>query len=63
MSVFVGTGHLFSGTFKLLDFLVQRVFQEIIRRTNHFYNTFSRASVESAENWFKALAWVWNQLI
>ena len=42
---------------------VERVFQEIKRRTNQFYNTFSRSSAESAENWLQALAWFWNQLI
>ena len=42
---------------------VERVFQEIKRRTNQFYNTFSRASPESAEEWLKALSWAWNQLI
>jgi transposase-like protein len=30
---------------------VERVFQEIKRRTTQFYNTFSRASPESAEKW------------
>jgi transposase-like protein len=42
---------------------VERVFQEIKRRTNQFYNTFSRASPESAEEWSKAISWAWNQLI
>jgi transposase-like protein len=42
---------------------VERVFQEIKRRTNQFYNTFSHASPESAEEWLKALSWAWNQLI
>lgn len=42
---------------------VERVFQEIKRRTSQFYNTFSRATPESAEKWLKALAWAWNQLI
>jgi transposase-like protein len=32
---------------------VERVFQEIKRRTTQFYNTFSRASPESAEEWLK----------
>ncbi|MFW6385192.1 MAG: IS6 family transposase, partial [Halodesulfurarchaeum sp.] len=41
---------------------VERVFQEIKRRTQQFYNTFSRSLPESAENWLKALAWTWNQL-
>ena len=42
---------------------VERVFQEIKRRTSQFYNTFSQASPESVEEWLKALAWAWNQLI
>ena len=42
---------------------VERVFQEIKRRTTQFYNTFSRASPESAEEWLKAVSWAWNQLI
>ena len=42
---------------------VERVFQEIKRRTTQFYNTFSRASPESAEEWLKAISWAWNQLI
>jgi putative transposase len=42
---------------------VERVFQEIKRRTNQFYITFSHASPESAEEWLKALSWAWNQLI
>jgi transposase-like protein len=42
---------------------VERVFQEIKSRTSQFYNTSSRSSPESAENWLKALAWAWNQPI
>ena len=42
---------------------VERVFQEIKRRTEQFFNTFSRASPESAEAWLNALSWAWNQLI
>jgi transposase-like protein len=42
---------------------VERVFQEIKRRTTQFYNTFSCASPESAEKWLKAISWAWNQLI
>jgi transposase-like protein len=42
---------------------VERVFQEIKRRTTQFYNTFSRASPASAEEWLKAISWAWNQLI
>jgi transposase-like protein len=36
---------------------VERVFQEIKRRTNHLSNTFSHASAESAEQWLKAISW------
>ena len=43
--------------------LVERVFQEIKRRTTQFYNTFSHASPESAEQWLKAVSWAWNHLI
>jgi len=32
----------------------EHVFQEIKRRTTQFYNTFSRASPESAEEWVEA---------
>ena len=42
---------------------VERVFQEIKRRTTKFYNTFSHASPESAEQWLKAISWAWNHLI
>jgi putative transposase len=42
---------------------VERVFQEIKRRTEQFYNTFSHATPESAENWLLALSWAQNNLI
>jgi transposase-like protein len=42
---------------------VERIFQEIKRQTTQFYNIFPRVSPESAEEWLKALSWVWNQLI
>jgi transposase-like protein len=42
---------------------VERIFQEIKRRTTQFYNTFSHASAESAEQWLKAVSWAWNHLI
>ncbi|UWG48120.1 Transposase [Halanaeroarchaeum sp. HSR-CO] len=42
---------------------VERVFQKIKHQTQQFYNIFSRASAESPENWLKALAWAWKQLI
>lgn len=42
---------------------VERIFQEIKRRTEQFYNTFGRASPESAENWLLALSWAENRII
>ena len=42
---------------------VERVFQEIKRRTTQFHNTFSHASPESAEEWLQAISRAWNQLI
>jgi transposase-like protein len=42
---------------------VERIFQETKRRTEQFYNTFSHASPESAENWLLALSWAQNRLI
>ena len=41
---------------------VERIFQEIKRRTEQFYNTFSHAAPESAENWLLALSWAQNRL-
>jgi transposase-like protein len=42
---------------------VERVFQEIKRRTKQFYNTFSHAAPTTVENWLQALAWAENVLI
>lgn len=42
---------------------VERVFQEIKRRTEQFYNTFSHAEPETVEKWILALAWAENNLI
>lgn len=42
---------------------VERVFQEIKRRTNQFYNTFSHADSETAESWLLSFAWAWNHFI
>ena len=42
---------------------VERVIQEIKRRTNQFFNTFSNADPATAENWLQALVWAWNELI
>ena len=42
---------------------VERVFQEIKRRTNQFYNNFPNANPETVESWLKALAWGQNELI
>lgn len=42
---------------------VERVFQEVKRRTKQFYNTFSHADPETAETWLLAFAGTWNQVI
>ncbi len=42
---------------------VERVFQEIKRRTNQFYNNFPNADPETVDSWLKALAWGQNELI
>ena len=42
---------------------VERVFQEIKRRTDQFYNHFGNVEVETVENWLLALAWAENRLI
>jgi len=42
---------------------VERVFQEITRRTEQFSNTCSRADLESADSWLHALACLENQLL
>jgi putative transposase len=42
---------------------VERVFQEIKRRTNQFYNHIGNAEVETVENWLLALSWAENNLI
>lgn len=42
---------------------VERVFQEVKRRTNQFYNTFNNADPETVESWLLAYAWAWNRLI
>lgn len=41
---------------------VERVFQEIKRRTEQFYNHFGNADPETVENWLLALAWAENSL-
>jgi transposase-like protein len=41
---------------------VERSFQEIKRRTEQFYNCFTRADPETAEAWLQALAWGLNEL-
>lgn len=41
---------------------VERVFQEIKRRTNQFYNHFENTEPETVENWLLALAWAENCL-
>ena len=42
---------------------VERVFQELKRRTNKFSNTFSHVEPSTAENWLQASAFARNQLI
>ena len=42
---------------------VERVFQEVKRRTNQFHNTFSHADPATAESWLQAYAFAWNHLI
>lgn len=42
---------------------VERIFQEIQRRTGQFYNTFGNADPGTAENWLRALAWRLNELL
>jgi transposase-like protein len=39
---------------------VERVFQEIKRRTEQFYNHFGNADTDTVENWLVALAWAEN---
>lgn len=41
---------------------VERVFQEIKRRTDQFYNNFPNADPETVESWLKAVAWEQNAL-
>ncbi|OYR53901.1 IS6 family transposase [Halorubrum sp. Ea1] len=42
---------------------VERVFREIKRRTTSFSNCFSNARAETADEWLRSFAFVWNQLI
>jgi putative transposase len=42
---------------------VERVFREIKRRTTSFSNCFSNAEADTANNWLRAFAFAWNQLI
>jgi len=42
---------------------IERVFQEIKRRTRQFYSPFGNASPEAVENWLLAVAWAENNLI
>jgi transposase-like protein len=42
---------------------VERVFREVKRRTSSFSNCFSHAETESADEWLRAFAFAWNQLI
>jgi transposase-like protein len=40
---------------------VERIFRELKRRTSPFSNTFSNASLDSAESWLQAFAVWWNR--
>jgi len=40
---------------------VERVFREVKRRTSSFSNTFSHASLDSAESWLQTFAVWWNR--
>jgi transposase-like protein len=40
---------------------VERIFREVKRRTSSFSNTFSNASLPTAESWLQAFAVWWNQ--
>mgnify|MGYP000078863815 CR=1 FL=1 len=42
---------------------VERVFREVKRRTTCFSNCFSNANRETADEWLRAFAFAWNQLI
>jgi transposase-like protein len=42
---------------------VERVFRELKRRTNQFSNCFSHAEADTVEDWLRAFAFAWNQLI
>ncbi|WP_222914248.1 IS6 family transposase [Natrinema sp. SYSU A 869] len=42
---------------------VERLFQEIKRRTSQFGNCFRNADLETAETWLQSYAYCWNQLI
>lgn len=42
---------------------VERVFQEIKRRTSSFSNCFSHAAATTADEWLRAFAFAWNRLI
>jgi transposase-like protein len=42
---------------------VERILCEVKRRTTQFSNTFSHVEPNTAENWLRAFAFAWNQLI
>ena len=42
---------------------IERVFQEIKRRTLYFSNCFSNAEAETADDWLRSFSFAWNQLI
>ena len=42
---------------------VERVIREVKRRTTSFSNCFSKAEADTADEWLRSFAFVWNQLI
>jgi len=42
---------------------VERVFQDVKRRTEQFYNCVSHAQLETVESWLLALAWALDNLL
>jgi putative transposase len=41
----------------------ERIFREIKRQTTIFFNCFSNAKADTADDWLRAFAFAWNQLI
>jgi len=42
---------------------VERVFDEVKRRTTRFSNCFSNAEAETTDEWLRSFAFAWNQLV